>query len=210
MIPGPNYVYKCPNCGNLVTKSSLLSGNTFGAKRFSDGKSFATMLPGYPGITKCKKCDTIFWLNELNEIGIYDWTDDSNSEWVNADKAEFLEIEDYYSAINNGIAENKEEELMIRKQIWWAYNDKSRKGLEIFNDENDELRWIENVKKLKTLLDQSDINQKIMIAEIHRNLGEFDQCVRIIESIDNDDLNWLKEKFIHECELKNKRVIALN
>jgi len=210
MTPGPNYVYKCPNCGNLLTKESIISGNTFGAKIFSDGKRIAPMLPEFPDLTKCKKCNTIFWLSKLKEIGTYNWGDNVNSEWENAEEVEFLEIEDYFNAINKGIAENKDEEFYIRQRIWWAYNDRIRKGQEIFNDKSDELRWIKNVKKLKELLDHSDINQKIMIAEINRNLGDFDNCIGVIQSIDNDELNWLKEKFLHECKRKNKWVIELN
>lgn len=106
--------------------------------------------------------------------------------------------------------ENKNEELIIRKQIWWSYNDRIREGQEIFNDESDELRWLENVQKLKALLDQTDINQRIMIAEINRNLGDFETCINVIQSIDNDELNWLKDKFLNECNKKNKWVIELN
>jgi hypothetical protein len=210
MIPGPNYVYKCPNCGNLLTKGSLVSGNTFGAKIFSDGKRITPMLPEFPNLTKCKNCNTVFWLSKLKEIGTLEWGANKNLEWQNADKAEFLEIDDYYNAISKEIAENVEEELLIRQLIWWAYNDKTRNGQEIFNDESDELRWIENIKKLKTLLDQSDINHKIMIAEINRNLGDFENCINVIQSIDNDGLSWLKEKFMNECRRKNKWVIELN
>ena len=210
MLPGPTYVYKCPNCGNLLSKGSLMSGNTFGAKIFSDGKRIAPMLPDFPNLTKCKKCNTIFWLSKLKEIGTYKRGDNKNPQWQKAVHAEFLEIEDYYNAIINGIAENKEEEIIVRQRIWWAYNDKKREGQEIFIDESDELRWVENVQKLKTLLDQSDINQKILIAEISRNLGDFENCISIIQSIDNDALSWLKEKFINECKRKNKWVIELN
>lgn len=210
MLPGPNYLYKCPTCSNLLKKGSIISGNTFGAKIFSDGKRIAPMLPEFPNLTKCKKCDTIFWLSKLKEIGTYEWGENENLEWENADNAEFLEIDDYYNAISNGIAENLQEELHIRQRIWWAYNDKIREGQEIFNDESDELSWIENVKKLKTFLDQSDINQKIMIAEINRNLGDFENSISVIQSIDNDDLNWLKEKILYECKRKNRWVIELN
>jgi len=210
MLPGPNYVYKCPNCGNLLTKGSLMSGNTFGEKIFSDGKRIAPKLPEFPDLTKCKKCDTIFWLSKLKGIGTYEWGDNVNSQWQKADNAEFLEIEDYYNAINKGIDKNKDEELFIRQRIWWSYNDRIREGQEIFNDESDELRWIENVQKLKTLFDQSDINQKIMVAEINRNLGDFETCMNVIQSIDNAELNWLKEKFLNECNKKNKWVIELN
>ena len=210
MLPGPNYVYSCPNCGNLLAQGSLLSGNTFGEKVYSDGKRIAPMLPDFPDLTKCKKCDAIFWLSKLNEIGTYDWGDPNNSDWQNADEAQFLEIDDYFKAINTGIAEDKEEELIIRQEIWWAYNDKIRKGKKIFSDEKDELLWKENVEELVKLFDPSDINQRIMIAEINRNLGDFENCIRIIQSIENAELNWLKEKFVVECEQKNKWVIELN
>lgn len=216
-FPLPDYVYKCPNCGNLVKIgsmagiTSLMSGNTFGAKIYSDGKGIAPMLPDFPKLTKCKKCDTIFWWSKLEEIGGYiDWDNDQKTLCQKADKAKFLEIDDYFKAIEAGIAENENEEFLIRQRIWWAFNDKTRNGKKIFKNANDELRWNDNIKKFLILLDESDINQKIMIAEINRNLGDFENCVRIIQSIDDNGLNWLKKQFINECRRKNKLVIELN
>lgn len=54
MIPGPNYVYKCPNCSALLTRESIASGNSFGSKLFSDGKRIAPMNPELPNLTKCR------------------------------------------------------------------------------------------------------------------------------------------------------------
>lgn len=210
MLPGPNYVYKCPKCNNLLTKGSLMSGNTFGAEIFSDGKRIAPMLPEFPNLTKCKKCDTILWLSKLKEIGIYKWGDKDNSNWENANNAEFLSIEDYNRALDSGLAETKQEKIFIRQRIWWAYNDRKRNGNNQFIDENDEVKWKENCEKLISLLDYSNLNQRIMIAEIKRNLGDFKDCMEIIKGIDNDELNWLKNKVTKECELKNRWVIKLN
>ena len=210
MLPGPIYVYKCPNCGNLLKKESLMSGNVIGAKIFSDGKRIAPMLPEFPDLTKCKKCDTIFWLSKLKEIGSYDLDDKMSSNWEHEDYADFLDIEDYFKALNDNLAENMQEELFIRKRIWRAYNDRIRNGKNLFIDENDEMKWRENCNKLLSLFDQSDLNQKIMTAELHRNLGDFDNCINLINSIDKDDLNWIKEKIINECTRKNKWVIELN
>lgn len=187
-----------------------MSGNSFGAKIFSDGKRIAPMLPEFPDLTKCKKCDTIFWLSKLKEIGTYQWGDKTNSNWEKADNADFLDIEDYFKALNDNLAENMQEELFIRNRIWWKYNDRKRNGRNQFIDENDENKWRKNCNKLISLLDQSDLKQKIMAAEIHRNLGDFENCINIIQSVDNEDLNWLKEKFINECKQKNKWVIELN
>ncbi len=210
MIPGPNYVYKCPNCGNLLTNKSLMSGNTFGAEIFSDGKSIAPMLPEFPDLTKCKKCNTIFWLSNLEEIGEYEWGDEGNSNWENADSAEFLNIEDYFRTLNEGLAVNIEEELFVRQRIWWAYNDRVRNGKNLFRDVNDEIKWRENCVKLISLLDESDLEQRIMIAELKRNLGDFESCLKIIKKIDDVELNWLKDIFIGECEKGNKWVVKLN
>lgn len=210
MIPGPKYIYKCPNCGNLLSKESLNSGNTFGAEQFSDGKRIAPMLPEFPNLTKCEKCNNFLWLDKLKEIGTYGWKDNQNSNWQNADEAKFLEIDDYFDALKSEIVENKIDEGFIRKHIWWAYNDRRRDGLEIFIDENDELRWKENCIELLNLLDFSDINQRIMTAEINRNLGNFEKCISIINTIDNNDMEWLQEKFITECNKNNKWVIKLD
>ncbi len=165
------------------------------------------MMPDFPDLTKCKKCNTIVWLSKLKDVEVYKW---SYTDGQKVDKAEFLEIDDYYKALNDGIAENLKDELFIRQRIWWAYNDRIRNGSNIFIDENDELRWKENCNKLILLLDQSDLNQNIMIAELHRNLGDFDACIDIVRKINKVDMIWLKEIFIIECERKNRWVVLLN
>ena len=65
MLPGPNYIYKCPSCGNFIKIGSLISGNTYGAKLYSDGKRVAPMMPEFPDLTKCKKCNAILSKNKI-------------------------------------------------------------------------------------------------------------------------------------------------
>jgi len=209
MQPGPTYIHSCPNCGNLLWRGSLLSGNTFGAKIYSDGKRIARMLPDFPKISKCKKCNTIFWFSRKNIIGEQLWNSDPKPEWKNADKAEFLNIEDCFTALENRIFKTKSEEFSIRQQIWWAYNDRIRNGQPIFNDESDERKWLNNIKELKLLLNPSDINQLIMMAEVDRNLGDFENCITLINGITNNDLDWIKELFLQECTKMNRWVFEL-
>jgi len=212
MIPGPTYVYKCPNCGNLLTKESLTSGNTFIIKIYSDGKRIAPMLPEFPNLTKCKKCNTIFWLSKLETVGEYKWDDKENSNWINEDRANFLNIGDYFRALKEGLAENIKEEIFIRKQIWWAYNHRVRfgKASTPYRNTNDEIKWKENCNKLISLLYESDLSQRITIAELKRNLGDFEGCLEIIKKIDdNDKLSWVKDKFIDECKRGNRCVVKL-
>jgi len=209
MIPGPEYVYKCPNCDNFLTKGSLVSGNTFGEKMYSDGKRIAPMLPEFPNLTKCKKCSAIFWLSKLQKLGTYDEFVDENPTYKNADEAKFLKIEDYFQALNKGIAENNDEELTIRQFICWSYNDRVRNNKAMFIDEEDELKWEKNTKALMSLLEAEYIDSRILLAELNRNLGNFETCIGIIKDIDNEELSWLKEIFLTECERKNKLVVQL-
>jgi hypothetical protein len=214
MIPGPIYIYKCPHCGNILRNDSLLSGNTFGAKRYSDGRIIAPMLSENPDLTKCKQCHTFFWLSKLIEIGSIDYSarkerTNISYEWRYAKNAEFLNISDYFKALAQGLAENKGEEIYIRKKIWWAYNDRIRNSENIFKSKNDEKRWADNVNKLLALLDKTNVNEQIMRAEIHRNLGNFEQCIEILQSIDKD-LGWVTEILKNECHQSNRWVVELN
>ena len=119
-------------------------------------------------------------------------------------------------------------EIYVRKQILWTFNDRVRNrkdilvhGLDavsfdqarddkgIFVQETDEVLWKQNCQRLIELLDTTDVNEKIMIAELHRNLGEFDVCMELINSLDKD-IHWIGSivgRFKIECENRNKSVI---
>jgi hypothetical protein len=208
--PGPDYIYECPKCSNLLKKGSNNSGNTFGSTLYSDGKMIAPMLPEFPNLTKCKKCDTILCLSEMKEVGTCDvWGEKCKKEWKNADRAEFLDVSDLFRFLEMDIVKNdKEKEKIVRQRIWWTFNDRLRNNKEIFVQENDEVLWEQNCRRLVELFDTTDVNQKIMTAELHRNLGEFESCMELINSLDSN-FDWLIEKFKTECENGNKLLMKL-
>jgi len=207
---GSNYIYKCPNCSNLIQNRSLMSGNTIDAELYSDLRKIAPMLAEFPDLTECKKCRNIFWLNKTKEIGEYSWGDEPNPLWKNADYAEFLSIHNYFRALKENVAEDQHEELYIRKRIWWSFNDRLRKGGKLFRFVNEEVRWKENIDRLLELLDIEQVDQKIMVAELHRNLGDFERCLELINGIEDAELEWLKDGFKRECNNKNRDVYLLN
>jgi hypothetical protein len=208
--PGPDYIYECPKCSNLLKKGSNNSGNTFGSTLYSDGKMIAPMLPEFPNLTKCKKCDTILWLSTMKEVGTCDaWDEKCKKEWKNADRAEFLDVTDLFRFLEMDIVKNdKEKEKIVRQRIWWTFNDRLRNNKEIFVQENDEVLWEQNCRRLVELFDTTDVNQKIMTAELHRNLGGFESCMELINSLDSN-FDWLIEKFKTECKNGNKLLMKL-
>lgn len=222
MLPGPDYIYKCPGCDNLLRNEIVMSSNTFGAKLYSDGKAVSPMLPEPIILTSCKKCNTMFWLSHLRTLGSIGWDTSENPEWENAEELELLDIPEYLNALKIGIAKNKKEEIFIREKIWWLYNDRIRNNRKLFLNENDELIYLENISKFIKLLNQSSILNKILslfnlnnkkhtitLAELNRNLGNFEDCIRTLKNIDDKDLNSYKDKIIQECLTKNKFVVEM-
>jgi len=215
MTEGPTFVYKCEKCGRFVTRESLRSGNTFGAQLFSDGKRIAPMLPEFPSIVKCKKCKTFFWLNDKNKIGECERYE-INNEWKGADKAEFLSANEYNDAINLKIYTNENEQKFLRVKLWQAFNDKirNREDIDISDDDNEIYK--QNCKILIEILEQKNIDygrimidEKIMIAELNRNLGNFIECKNALEKINEEEYFWIKNILEKECIKKNQKVIEL-
>src|SRR6056297_3076523 len=159
MLLGPNYIYECPKCGNLVTVESIMSGNTFGAVFYSDGKHFAPMLPEFPDLTRCNNCHNFLWLHKLTPIGEYYPGEDTKAEWQNAQEARFLEIDEYFEALTAKNAENETDERFIRQKIWQGYNDRTRQNKRMFKNREDKNRWKSNIQKLISLLSPADPDQ---------------------------------------------------
>ncbi|MDR0982478.1 MAG: hypothetical protein LBM07_04455 [Culturomica sp.] len=190
-----------------------MSGNTFGAKHYSDGKMIAPMLPQFPDLTKCKKCDHIFWLSDLRPVAKKELGDDFDGiDWGDGEleQAEFLEIDDLFRALKK--VRSTKKIFNVRLQIWWGYNDRVRYGHKLFfKDQEDANLWAQNCRALLLelgLQPTSDDNLAI-IAELHRNLGETELALETIKRIKDDELSKFKEQFIRECSKKNRRVFKI-
>lgn len=206
-------IYECPNCKNHIGTSNLISYNNFKNRLFSDFKSdiFES-----PNLTRCKKCKEILLLRNQKLVGgeIFDMIRDlcenkpEQIEKIIPDRASFVSIENHFRAIESNVIENKDDEIFIRMRILWRFNDKFRYSKTIsFIDHFQEKQWEDNIRRLIELLDFSDEQNKVMIAELNRNLGNFDESLKILEAITDKDYFWMKEKLINECNNNNKCVI---
>jgi len=190
MIPGPDKVIECPKCKELARVFTLVSGNTFGARKWTDGKMIAPMLPRPPAVTKCKKCGHYFWTSDAKEIGELPlWGAEAEkipSKWKAAERVRELSETEYLEAINIGIASTKEQELHLRICAWWAGNDSLRSQGQSPGDQTQTVptRSLEatiNLEHLLELLDIRNPDQRLMKAEVLRELGRFDDAIRVLE-----------------------------
>ncbi len=72
----------------------------------------------------------------------------------------------------------------LRRILWWSVNDVRRMAFEIDHDYREiefSGRQLENLKLLFEMLDPTDADDRIMMAEIKRELGEFEQAKELLE-----------------------------
>ena len=186
MLPGPTIIHECPKCSNLVDQDSIASGNTFGARFWTDGKEDAPMLPDQPWLVKCPHCGVLIWLNNKTEVRrIYPPSEEYESAWYKTTRSALTPtLKDYMAFLEGGVR-GKNRKRYVRIRTWWAGNDSRResdmgKPLDSFE--------IENLRALLTLLSEADDSDRIMKAEALRELGEFADAEKLLATEFDDQL----------------------
>ncbi len=72
-----------------------------------------------------------------------------------------------------------------------------------YKDKKDEIKWENNLKRLLELLIEEDPTEKIMKAEIFRNLGRFDDSMYVLKSYTFKENQWKLPQMLKECLEKN-------
>ena len=189
MMPGPDQIIACPACQGLARYMTLASGNTFGARSWTDGKQVAPMLPRPPAVVRCHHCEACYWLAEAEKVGTVDpWRDGGepvNPAWASAEEVEEPNEEDYYRALEQGLAQNPTEEKQARVLAWWRRNDAFRDTPEVQAEgaSNPSGPSRENLVALAQLLDERDRIDRLMKAEVLRELGEFESAKRLLKRV---------------------------
>jgi hypothetical protein len=192
-----------------MLKTNYKSYTIRNSTTWSDGSR--TGIPHFtPNLAKCPNCEAVFFLHNL-------WAkkEDADFEetryYKNIDHPNFA---DYVKAVQKGLAKNADEEIEVRTLLWRALNSKVSS-----NDEYIE-PWQDNCKKLLPLKEQKlneimetnnlkEINNlRIEIAELKRNLGRFDECLKDLESLP-DSFDRLKKQFVEKCAEQDTRVFEI-
>ncbi len=200
---GPTLYLKCTNesCSHLLKQTVLLSGNTFGAKLYSDSKRIAPMLPDEPIICKCPSCGTFSWMKDLYEREVKSEDSFKHVEQTeNASRAKFLSIEEYIEVLNiPSVVSDANKEMRLRMLLLLTFNDRTRNGETLFQKETDQKIWLNNLLQLCDLLDLSIDFNCILKAEILRYLGKFDEALDVLAPFKNSELNWVSSQIEAKC-----------
>jgi hypothetical protein len=219
MLPGPNQIIACPHCGALEYYETLMSGNTFGAKLYSDGKQIAPYMPAPPPFVECHVCHQLFWLKDAMEIGtVSPWNSSANDDpsWVAAPQVQSASEEKLYEAIERLVADGSSEQLkQVRILAWHKRNDLYREDASTPIELTAVAR--KNMQDLSIELsgggrkgDEVALGDGLMIAELLREQGLFEPAIAFLDKNNWASLQTFADQLTELCRQKNSRVVELS
>jgi hypothetical protein len=208
MLQGPIIIIECPHCGHLAKQKSVHSVNPYGAVLWSDGKKVFPMHNSNPQITKCKICGKFYFVKDAAEIAQAEFTFlKQNKILDDIEFIEFLSPDEYLEAVLSPVNKSLKDEIYLRIQFWWLYNDlfrhpdeviKSRKiitnAIESYKEKNNG-----NILRLIEILPDDDEEYVVMKAELYRQIGEFEKCISLLTNVPKNFLqcaSQIKQKAI--------------
>ena len=209
MLPEFPFIAKCKECNTfywLDNKNRIGEFEDYEIRDYKKPKESNTSL--LDGIMNTSWLDDI--MGEYDEHKYDHIKSKFENEWKKPKEVEFLSPNEYFEAIKSKIYSNKDEELCLRLNLWWAFNDRTRNGKEIFLTEDDKDIYESNCIALIEMLDKNEINDKITIAELYRNLGKYVECNKILNTIKDKKYAMFKKILKRECEKNNKNVVEIS
>ena len=219
MTFGDPIIYHCPSCRKMMkmltfrSHTSRSGGTIYSDSYFTGGPHFTSDL------AKCPHCEKLFFRhNDKDAIEMDIRTAGRIKYIVDPWLDDLLGVITNNGKIAEGFIKNRKEEKTYRLDLWHELNKTTRSGRNKFSDDELEL-WKNNCAALLPLMEktlkemQSEKNSAqyrdkdrdnclLQIAELNRNLGNFDECMKLINKL-NGDWDWLKKEFERECEAKN-------
>ena len=200
-------IFGCPNCSQEIKRIKLEVTNGEPGIIYSDRKGLRGNSSS-PSIIKCEGCESVYWLSSRNFVK------EDEIDVINAPIIELAKPLSYFelnSALSNEESCSDDEmEKYLRIELWWRYNDKYRDVNPIMvGDGIDLLINRKNMRKLIALLDINRDEEKLMVAEVHRNLCEFEKCVQTLKDFRSSKFKNEVGQMIVACAMKNDKVFRI-
>ena len=204
---GPDQVVLCPHCKGPEKYMTMESGNTFGASRWTDGRTDAPMMVNPPAVVTCRRCARCYWLEQAERV-------DDGEAWREAtppaDPAlaaiwyvrEATE-EEYFDAIDKKeLAAEPVQERRLRILAWWRGNNAFRGlgGHPASGHTADPARRRRNLLALAELLPGHADNVRLLKAEVLRELGEFQAAREILVGLRSGDMAGIARQIEILCD----------
>lgn len=176
-------IKQCPDCGSEFKAWEVSSCNTFGAKYYTDGYVKGPMYDAGSLLLICPECSKYFWREDVPTLESMSHSKYFTKYAENSDKksprhAAWVEGRDYEDMVRQSFWRTKDEERYIRIRAWWSsngpYRDESTLEFGLSSEQK------KNLRRLLHLLDTDDPDEALMKAEILRELGQFEECLKLL------------------------------
>ena len=189
MNPGKPQIVKCPFCGEAKELMSLMSGNTFGARYWSDNKRDAPMLPQVSYVQKCPKCG-MYYIKSRQDV-VYA----ADGFCLELGKLSYPEMKEAFAQLSNEGFNDLDEECSVRLLMLHTYNDFFYRGESDKLPSETENEFI--VKNIHWLI-ENWAQDNILKAELYREAGDMDEAIEVLDNVN------ITEEFL--VKIKNEIV----
>lgn len=184
---GPARKAYCPHCHAVKLIATIASGNTIGARMWSDMKSEAPMMPRASYVQKCEACSKYFTLAVWADYDAEpEYADDgSTGTWGNLTFSEWAEAMDQFEA--TGEYTNEDEKASVYINFLQTYNDEFFRGHEPKEPtEADKVLFIKYVDKLLGIMPIEEVgaDASVMLLEFYREAGQWDIVAELQPKVD--------------------------
>lgn len=145
------------------------------------------------------------------------WEEGYHESWKTLPVVDFFTTQEYQDALSSNAVTNQNQELYIRIQLWWKYNDRIRDRYEhfdskgnklegktpIFINEAERTQWEMNCKLLIPLLEATIAKERMLIADLDGCKNDFDKCRKVARSVDHVEWNSQIENMLNETGRKD-------
>ncbi len=204
---------------------------------YSDGKVVSNS-PGMLNklILICSECYAAFWKDDAvleddnlnNSYGEFPEAKDFHDLPFAFDSDYSIKLATYLSELlEKGFANTVEREVYLRIKLWHLLNNSSRsdtgkiysklfKERKEFKINRDELSqksdtlFKDNLNRLINIYKPENDDELLMLAEMHRELGKFDQALLLLDEIENISNNNAYKKIKVASKRKQYRVFKIN
>ena len=200
-------IKQCPNCSCEFSIMIVASCNTLGAKFYTDGFISGSMYDEGCAVVVCPKCDKYLWTEDVpttKTMSDSQFLKESGfDKWPHGDKIRGYQFKE---VIDKSLWRTQSQEKYIRIREWRSYNNNFRNNI----SEEFELtkNQITNLKRLLHILSAADEYELILKAEINRELGNFNKCIKQLNTeIDSGYTSTIE--FIKNLAENQKKRVAM-
>lgn len=213
-------VLACPHCDEPMLQPRLASINNYGATTWSDGYTSTIGFSRCQDIAVCPSCEGIFWVEDAMQIGVMHREPESTAwptwkralghfnkedastlakerawkaipaSWHWAGKIETVRGRELVWALEHGLGDTPERELILRRKLWWAGNHPDRGST--FRNPMTAGQTCDNLAGLLAVIrDVPEAPTMLLVeAELLRQLQRFDDALAIVDApaFTDDDL----------------------